>query len=178
MVITESEFTISNSHTGHPRATERVRSAPQRILYVKIILATVALLTGGMIYVLWRAETLLMFNWFDMLGIGPTVEMLRKYAAPYSHALPYWVYYSLPQALWLFSGILFFHWIWRKGSVINHMLWTALFATVAFGLELGQYLKIVPGCFAIWDLLLLVAALLSALALVGLTRYPKSEVYP
>ena len=156
----------------------RVSTAPQRIFYVKLILATIALLTGGMIYVLWRTETLMMFSWFDKLGIGSTVKMLRNYAAPYSHTLPHWFYYSLPQALWLFSGILFFNCIWHKGSIINYMFWTALFAELAFGWELGQFLKIVPGYFTIWDLLLLVAALLLALALIVLTRYPKKEVYP
>ena len=142
----------------------------------KVIVATAALLTGGMIYVLWRSESLLLFTWFDALGMGLTVRMLREHAASGSHAFPHWVIFSLPQALWLFSGILYFHSIWRRGSAISYVLWTAIFVAIAFGFELGQFLNVVPGYFDAWDALSLIAACLSAWTIVGFTHHREGRV--
>ena len=142
----------------------------------KVLLASVALLIGGMIYVLWRSQSLLMFCWFDTLGIGQLVETLREIASPYSHAFPHWIYFSLPQALWLFSGILFFYYIWRNGSTVSYILWTAVFVTIAFGFELGQFLNVVPGYCEVWDVLSLVVACLSAWAVVGFTSHRERRI--
>jgi len=73
-----------------------------------------------------------MFTWLDALGIRSQVLTLREYAKPYSIALPRWVIFSLPQALWLFSGIVAFSCIWGKrdpkqaavvNSILHHCPW-------------------------------------------------------
>jgi hypothetical protein len=143
----------------------------------KLIVASAAMLTGGMIYVLWRSESLLMFSWFDALGIGPTVRMFREHAAPHAHALPHFIVFSLPQALWLFSGILFFRCIWPTGSRGSYMLWTGVFVAIAFGFELGQLLNVVPGCFEVGDALSLIAACLLALPFVSFTSHWERRVH-
>lgn len=135
----------------------------------RILLSSVALLIGGMIYVLWRSESLLMFSWFRALGIGHVVETLRRNASPYANTFPHWVYFSLPQALWQFSGLLFFYSIWRNASTPHCLLWAGVFVAIAFGFEIGQFLGVVPGYFETWDLILLIAACLLAWAVVGFT---------
>lgn len=144
---------------SHVRTVDRKQSIAEN---TKAILATLALLIGGAIYVLWRGKSLLMFTWFDALGMGRFVEALREYAGPYSQVFPHWVYFSLPQALWLFGGIVFFHCIWRNGAFLNKLLWITVFAVTAFGFELGQYLHLVPGYFDLSDMLLLIVAFLAA----------------
>jgi hypothetical protein len=133
---------------------------------VEAVLATMALLIGGMIYVLWRSGPLLMFSWFDAIGLGKLVYALHDFAVPYSHAFPSWVYFSLPEGLWLLSGILYLHCIWRNGSTFGYVLWTSIIVAVAFGYELGQYIHLVPGCFDTLDLIFLAAASVPACVLI------------
>ena len=133
------------------------------------ILASVALLIGGMTYVLWRSESLLMFSWFAALGAARVVKMLRGNADAYCESFPGWVIFSLPQALWLFSGIIYFHCIWRKDSAFGYRLWAGVLIAIAVGFEGGQLLNLVPGRFDVYDALSLVAACLSAWAVLRFT---------
>jgi|GEM_PF-3423100 len=121
-----------------------------------------AMFIGGLIYVLWRSDNLLVSHWFAMLGAGRLVATLRAAAAPYAHSFPPWVYYSLPQALWLYSGLRAFHLIWGGSHPRALNLWSSTFAAFAFGSELGQRLGLVPGRFDWLDLGLLIAAFLAA----------------
>ena len=162
-------LTVINRVTGACRKQPVAQTATS-------ILATVAMLAGGMIYVLWRSDTLLMFAWFDALGMRPAVGMLREYAALHFQALPHWVVFSLPQALWLFSGILYFQCIWRGANAASSMLWTGAFVAIAFGFELGQLLNLVPGYFDVWDALSLIAAYLLALAVLDFTSTRRRRV--
>lgn len=129
----------------------------------KTIVAITAMFVGATIYVLWRSNSLMMFSWFDALGMRSQVLTLREYAEPYSSALPRWVFFSLPQALWLFSGIVTFNCIWGKHDVLNKRLWSMAFCSIAFGFEFGQYIGLVPGHFDIFDMALLILALVTAL---------------
>jgi hypothetical protein len=105
-----------------------------------------------------------MFTWFDALGAKSLVMALRAYARPYSSAFPHWVYFSLPQALWFFSGIVAFNCIWGTTSTLLYdRLWILAFVGIAFGFEVGQFLGLVPGHFDILDVVLLVIAFLGAL---------------
>ena len=131
---------------------------------------------GGMIYVLWRSDSLLMFHWFATLGIDQQIRQLREAVAPYSGALPSAVCFSLPQALWLLSGILYSHSIWRDVSTLSWLFWTALLVVTALVAELGQLVGIVPGRFDIWDLLSLVAACLCGYAIVGVESLRERRV--
>ena len=129
----------------------------------KALLASVALLIGGMIYVLWRSEALLMFIWFDALGMRPAVEILRGYAAPYSTTFPSWFYFSLPQALWLFSGILLFDSVWRGDARLHKWFWVIVVAVSAIGGEFAQHWRFLPGTFDLLDIILCILALTIAI---------------
>ena len=42
------------------------------------VAASILLLAvGSLIYALWRSHSLLMFRWFDAVGIGPLIERSR-----------------------------------------------------------------------------------------------------
>jgi hypothetical protein len=169
MEIAEHKSSIPKSAFGCTKSNIEVASVTEKHSTAGIpttILATAALLTGGIIYILWRGESLRMFSWFNYLGVGQLLHVLRAHAAPYAHAFPSWVYSSLPEALWLLSGTLYFRWIWRNGSAFSYVLWTSLFIAIAIGSELGQYVHVVPGCFDITDLLLLIAACVPACILI------------
>ena len=120
---------------------------------------------GGMIYVLWRPDSLNMFSWFSAMGMGAPVATMRHWAAPYTAILPSWTYMSLPQALWLFSGCLAVHSVWREPRCRQEQCWMAVVLLLAAGGELGQAVGIVEGVFDVTDLALIVVAFLAALTI-------------
>jgi hypothetical protein len=58
---------------------------------------------GGLLYVVFRAKSLRMFSWFESIGINTQISFLREYFYPLKSWLPSWVYFSLPDGLWVYS---------------------------------------------------------------------------
>ena len=134
---------------------------------MKIMASFGGMLMGGLLYIVSRSESLLMFRWFDMLGIQDEVRALRFWTHPYLNSLPHWVYFSLPQALWYFSGLLAFELIWGTDASIfqQRRAWICVFSVLALTLEFGQFFDIVPGRFDLLDLALLLVAWVVAAAI-------------
>ena len=126
------------------------------------IIGTVSIILGGMFYVLWRKQSLLMFSWFDAIGLKSIIASLRDIAGSCSPAIPEWLYLSLPNALWAFGGILLFYSIW-KDSFAERMFWVLLFSTIAVGSEIGQLIGIVPGTYDTVDMELMLIFILLAI---------------
>jgi hypothetical protein len=122
------------------------------------ILSITSMGLGGMTYVLWRPESLTMFSWFSALGGGDVVTEMRNWAAPVSKVLPLWVYLSLPQSLWLFSGCLAIHALWRNSRAWQQRCWMVVVFSLALCGEFGQAAGLVPGVFDPLDLALILAA--------------------
>ncbi len=62
------------------------------------------ILTGGMIYVLYRPESLLLFRATDSLGITPLIDILRSNSS--GVMLPSFMINSLPAGLWTASYLI------------------------------------------------------------------------
>jgi hypothetical protein len=133
----------------------------------KILIAVCTLTVGGLIYILWRSDTLTMFVWFERLGIMPFIESLRYQAEWMSTFLPNWFIYSLPNALWLFSGLLIFNQIWGHKPSLDRRFWAIGFLLIGIGAEFGQLLGIIPGVFDWQDLFFMIAAVCSAYLVVS-----------
>lgn len=125
-------------------------------------LSIAAMTVGGLIYVLWRPDSLIMFSWFAAIGVDQVIADARAWAQPLRDSVPRFVHDSLPQALWLFSGCLAIHSVWRNWRYRGELLWITLVLTLAFGLELGQALGLMGGVFDYLDLALLIVAFLAA----------------
>ena len=142
----------------------------------KLICPILLLLVGGLIYILWRGEQLLMFSFFKGLGINPYLIELRKPIFIYKFYLPDWIIYSLPNSLWYLSGLLIFEFIWLNKKSFEKGLWILTFSIFAIGAEILQGVGIVPGTFDWADIILMLMALLTYLYLVeiskkGITKY-------
>lgn len=124
----------------------------------KIGIAFAALAAGGMIYVIWRPKSLLMFSWFDTLGIGKPIAVIRLFTHDHFPTMPSWIVYSLPNALWLFSGLLCFHSVWDPTEHRPLILWCSLFVVIAFLWEIAQLAHLLPGAFDIGDIAGMIAA--------------------
>lgn len=141
----------------------------------EIIYAISAMLTGGMIYVLWRPDSLVMFSWFDSLGLRGNVDHIRELVLPYYSAFPGWVIYAMPQSLWFFSGLLAFDCIWAARDKAIYWFYFAGFSVIALSTELGQLAGIVPGYFDGCDFAALVLAGLIALILTSVTGIEEQQ---
>jgi hypothetical protein len=123
-------------------------------------------LTGGAIYVCWRAQSILMFAWFRRIGLAPLIIRLRDFSAPAGPFLPRWVLFSLPDALWIYALTAFLASFWL--NVGNHKLrlaWLSVGFVLGAGAEFGQLVGVVHGTFDPADFFLCLTAFVSALVI-------------
>jgi hypothetical protein len=110
---------------------------------------------GGMIYLLFRVESLKMFLWLGHFGMKSLVHNGRiQFAGVISKE---WVIYSLPDALWIFSFINLMLIIWNFNLTKQSSVWILIAPIIGIASEIGQGIKIIPGTFDIVDLVFLTA---------------------
>ncbi len=115
------------------------------------LVALLLILTGGMIYVLYRPENLLLFRVTDSLGITPLIDILRSNSSRVM--LPSFIVNSLPAGLWTASYLLMMY-ITTKFHTRRIRLMLALPLPIsAIALEFMQLLGWCPGTFDIYDLI-------------------------
>ena len=88
-----------------------------------------------------------MFVWFDQVGLSAAVDIVRVRGQAAMTYLPQWVLLSLPNALWLASGLMVLDSIWGAESPTEKRLWLLALWCLAVGAEFGQSLRIIPGTF-------------------------------
>lgn len=115
------------------------------------------IMLGGLIYILFRSPSILMFEWLDQINLSKYVLELRSYIDSYSLILPNWFLYSLPDGLWLFSYISFLLIIWDNKVSKKNIFWILLLPIIAVSSELAQFMEIIPGTFDIVDLIFYIA---------------------
>jgi hypothetical protein len=116
-------------------------------------LSIVSMGIGAAIYLLWRANSLLVFAWASAVHLEEPLNRMRAQVAV-RILPPTWFVFSLPQALWVFSGCLAIHSIWRQPDSHREQLWMLLVLSLAVGGEIGQACGVVPGTFDSLDLTL------------------------
>jgi hypothetical protein len=63
----------------------------------------IPILSGGLIYIGFRSESLRLFTWLDYLGLSILVSEIRQLFLPIADILPSFIIYSLPDGLWAYS---------------------------------------------------------------------------
>jgi hypothetical protein len=112
----------------------------------------VPIVVGGAIYLLARPSGLRMFAWARTAGAANALDAARSVTAPLAHALPEWVRYSLPDALWSFAFTTLMGLAWKHRATRASAAWLACAPAIAIGSEIGQAFALVPGTFDIVDL--------------------------
>ena len=115
----------------------------QRI--VKVILSFAILIIGGLIYVGFRDKSLLMFSWFEQLGISGEVDAFRGFVN--SDGVYGWVKNSLPDGLWLFAYMFLVDAIWNGAKSISSYIFIFSLPSFALLSEFLQYFDMLPGVF-------------------------------
>lgn len=128
------------------------------------------LLLGGLIYLLFRPIALLFFSGLIALDCLDGLILIRQLLAPI--ALPDWLIYNLPGALWLYA---FVNFSLTCGTNKHHSL--VLPILLSIGSEGAQFFNWLPGTFDYLDLSFYSLAIV--VALYGQTsKFPKVNVLP
>ena len=118
-----------------------------------LILHLLSLTLGGCIYLFFRSDTLLMFDWFEKLLPSKSLEAIRTYTLPIKKDLPGWVIFSLPDGLWNLSYVCLMFSVWEGAINTKSIQWALLIPTIGILSELFQLINIVPGTFDILDMM-------------------------
>ena len=118
---------------------------------VKAIIGVAVLTIGGLIYICYRSESLLMFDWFYGLGLTDYIEDIRNgVEMPNVYG---WVKYNMPAGLWLFAYMFVIDSIWGKDKNNVYLYFLYVLPLLAIVSELMQYVGMIPGSYDSMDLL-------------------------
>jgi hypothetical protein len=130
-------------------------------VYIRVTEATiglVALTIGGLIYIRYRSESLLMFDWFQNLGLSDSIDDFRSNGG--MHNMYGWIKYNLPAGLWLFAYMFVIDAVWGKDKNRVSMYFLYVLPLLAVASEFMQFVGLLPGTFDVMDLLSYVSAIL------------------
>lgn len=140
----------------------------------KIFISLFTFLIGGLIYLLFRSKTLLMFRWCEFFGIDSALDDLRRNYT-YSIDLDNWVKFSLPDGLWLFSYLLLMDILWENNNSCKRHFWISALPLIAICSEIMQYEELLQGTFDIIDLYCYLSAIFIFIITKKLSVYEKSH---
>jgi hypothetical protein len=134
----------------HGPGVEPVGASNHSKPYLPLIInGLIPVVAGGLIYIIWRDKSIVMFQWFDAIHMSGITAVLRKI----SIQPPDWIIYSAPAGLWAYSFNFSLLYIWHDAGCKIKYIWMILVPVVAVGLELGQLLGFVAGTFDIFDII-------------------------
>ena len=116
----------------------------------KVSLSILLLVIGGILYIIYRDKSLIMFSWFEMVGLDNLIDNIREYVKIHPYC---WIKYNLPAGLWLFSYMFMMDAIWNDCKSVNKELFIGILPAIALLSELMQIFGLCPGTFDIFDLL-------------------------
>ena len=125
---------------------------------MQVVLSFCVLTIGGLIYVVYRDKSLLMFDWFHSFGIDDDIDDVRCFVQTYG--VYGWVKNSLPDGLWLFSYMFIVDAIWNGERLYSAyiFLWGLPFFAVLS--EVLQYFNFFYGVYDLLDLISYIFAIL------------------
>lgn len=119
------------------------------------------LVLGGLIYVIARPTTLLLFRWLETLGLEGAVSALRTATVGLVSCLPDFVVYSAPNGLWSYA-LCVSGYLRSRNSRAPMDAWVPLAVAASVMPEMAQLVHLLPGTFDPLDLTACVAGVLAA----------------
>ncbi|MUP38928.1 hypothetical protein [Labilibaculum euxinus] len=132
-----------------------------------ILFVTLPILIGGLIYIFTRPDRLLMFEWFNKIGIGESIVKLRQ-GNDFNKFLNNWIIYNSPALIWTFSLTVLLGVIWDYK--INRESILILLIPLILGAlsELFQKLGMINGTYDFVDMILYITGGLFGIFLIRL----------
>ena len=125
------------------------------------------LITGILIYIIFRSKSIIMFKWLDSLLLTAPVDFLRDSLHQYRSQIPGWVIYSLPDGLWIYALSMSLFLIWGN-DYLKSSVWVVIALLLAPSLEIMQYFHFLPGTFDWRDLIIYIIASFSSVLIIKL----------
>ncbi|MDZ7846933.1 MAG: hypothetical protein U5L96_09250 [Owenweeksia sp.] len=110
------------------------------------------LAVGGLIYIAFRSDTLLMFKYIAAISLDTPIEYLREITLTTKKYLPNWLLFSLPDGLWIFSYVTLTLFIWNNKITKENIFWITIIPCTVILFEIAQLLTFTPGTFDLVDL--------------------------
>lgn len=114
---------------------------------IELFFGIISLFIGGMIYLAFRDDSLLMFRWCNEVGLTDAINSMRE--TTLSMPIPDFFRYCLPDGLWTISFILVVDALVEE----HQIMWALSLPSVALFLEVLQSLHIIRGVFDWGDVL-------------------------
>ena len=127
-----------------------------------ILHITLPLLLGGLVYLAFRSTDLLMFRWFDALGLETLILSLREFLQSMNLDLPNWVVYNFPDGCWVWSLTSACTWIWERIDSWESGLWICSSILLGVASEVAQHYQLISGVGDVYDVLCMVCAWIAA----------------
>ena len=118
--------------------------------FLLVFFSLSSLLTGSLIYLIYRPINLKFFSWLKLLGFEESIIQLRTI---FKNTQPCdFVIYNLPNGLWVISSTIFLLIIWENNYNKEFRFYLSLLLLMVILPELFQYFNIISGTFDITDL--------------------------
>lgn len=119
----------------------------------------IPILIGGSLYIAFRSKTIRLFDWFETIGLAEPLHGFRSIFIPYKENIPSWIYYSLPDGLWVyaFASALMIYW---NREIEKAKYWLLIPFVSGTFIEIAQGLNLFQGTFDFLDLAFTVLALI------------------
>jgi len=110
------------------------------------------IILGGFIYIAFRSTSLLMFEWFSIIGLDVLISKIRYFFLPMKTQIPSWFYLSLPDGIWVFSltSSLAVYW---NFDFYKARFWLLFPLLLGVFVEVLQRIGMFPGTFDVLDLI-------------------------
>lgn len=114
-----------------------------------MLLSLVCIAAGGLIYLVFRTRTLVMFH-FIPNDLIMKLNHLYEYSCA-NFQIPNFIIYNLPTSLWTTSYIILMQLILENNVGLNRFLWIYLLPMLLCFTEIFQLFSFIPGTFDILD---------------------------
>lgn len=114
--------------------------------------AIITILTGGLIYIIFRTDSLLMFRWFEYLYISDFIYYIRNsLTIPLPSAIKSFLN-TAPGGFWTFSYTVFLLFIWNLEINRRNIFYFLIIPAAAVSSEFFQLAGLIPGTFNYLDI--------------------------
>lgn len=115
--------------------------------------AILAILFGGLIYIIYRTDSLLMFRWFEYFHLSDYIYFIRNsLITPLPSAVKS-LTNTVPGGFWTFSYTVFLMFIWNFSINRKNIFYYLIIPLAAVSSEFYQLAGLIPGTFNYFDII-------------------------
>ena len=110
------------------------------------------ILLGGLIYTLYRSKNILLFDWYNYLGVSQNIIQFRKIFNPNDLVFSNFLTQNLPDGLWVYSFASCMLLIWRDHQSTHKYLYIIIPIFLSITSEFLQLYNVLSGTYDIMDI--------------------------